>query len=75
MVLFGSSIRASQVLLVVKNPSPNAEDVRHLGSIPGLGRSPGGGTGNPLQYSCSEIPMDRQSLAGHPIGSQRIGHD
>ena len=70
-----SSIRASQVLLVVKNPSANAGDVRDLGSIPGLGRSPGGGTGNPLQHSCLENPMDRQSLAGHPIGLQRIGHD
>ena len=41
---------------VVKNPPTNAED---LGSIPGLGRSPGGGNGNPLQYSCLENPMDR----------------
>ena len=59
MVLFGSSIRASQVLLVVKNPSANAEDVRDLGSIPGSGRSPGGGHGNPLRDSCLENPMDR----------------
>ena len=41
---------------VVKNPPTNAEDV---GSIPGWGRSPGGGHGNPLQYSCLENPMDR----------------
>jgi len=60
VVLFGSSIRASQVLLVVKNPSANAEDVRDLGSIPGLGRSLGGRTGNSLQNSCLENPMDRQ---------------
>ena len=51
--------RASQVALVVKNPPANAGDVRHLGSIPGLGRSPGGGHGNPLQYSCLENPTDR----------------
>ena len=49
---------ASQVALVVKNPSANAGDIRDVGSIPGLGRSPGGGHGNPLQYSCLENPMD-----------------
>ena len=47
---------ASQVALVVKNPPPNAGDP-HL--VPGLGKSPGGGHGNPLQYSCLENPMDR----------------
>ena len=41
-------MRISQVVLVVKNPSANAEDIRDLGSIPGWGRSPGGGYGNPL---------------------------
>ena len=50
---------ASQVALVVKNLPSNAGDVRDMGSIPGLGRSPGGGNGNPLQYSCLENPMDR----------------
>ena len=49
---------ASQVALVVKNPPANAGDIRDAGSIPGLGRSPGGGHGNPLQYSCLENPMD-----------------
>ena len=51
--------RASQMLLVVKNLSDNAGDVRDMGSIPGSGRSSGGGRGNPLQYSCLENPMDR----------------
>ena len=51
--------RASQEILVVKNLSANAGDVRDMGSIPGLGRSPGGENGNPLQYSCLENPMDR----------------
>ena len=50
---------ASQVVPVLKNPLANAGDVRDAGSIPGLGRSPGGGHGNPLQYSCLENPMDR----------------
>ena len=49
----------SQVVLVVKNPSVNAGDIRDVSSIPGLGRSPGGGHGNPLRYSCLENPMDR----------------
>ena len=47
--------------LVVKNPPANGEDLRDLGSIPGLGRSPGEGNGNPPQYSCLENPMDRQA--------------
>ena len=45
--------------LVVKNVPANAGDKRDVGSIPGLGRSPGAGHGNPLQYSCLENPMDR----------------
>ena len=50
---------ASQVALVVQNPPANAGDTRDSGLIPGLGRSPGGVHGNPLQYSCLENPMDR----------------
>ena len=46
---------------VVKNPPANAEDVRDMGSIPGLGRSPREGNDNPLQYSCLENPMDRRA--------------
>ena len=44
---------------VVKNPPSNAEDVSNMGSICGLGRFPGGGNGNPLQYSCLEHSVDR----------------
>jgi len=44
---------------VVKDLPANAEDKRDVGLIPGLGRSPGGGHGKPLQYSYLEIPMDR----------------
>ena len=44
---------------VVKNQPGNAGDIRDMGSIPGSGRSPGGGHGNPLQYACLENPMDR----------------
>ena len=44
---------------VVKYPPANARDSGDLDLIPGWGRSPGGGNGNPLQYSCLENPMDR----------------
>ena len=54
-----SSLWASQVVLVVKNLPANAGEVRDTGLIPRLGRSLGGGHGNPLQYSCLENPMDR----------------
>ena len=46
------------MVLVVKNPPANAGNIRDLGSIPGLRRSPGGGHGNPLQYSCLENPVN-----------------
>ena len=59
---FYDSIWASQVVLVVKKPPAN---VRDPGSIPGLGRSPGGGNGNPLQYSCLENPHGQRSLVGY----------
>ena len=47
------------MVLVIKNSPANAEDIRDAGSIPGLGRSPGGGHGNPFLYSYLEKPMDR----------------
>jgi len=47
------------MVLVVKNPLANAGNIRDAGSTPGLGRSPGGGHGNPLQYSCLGKPKDR----------------
>ena len=59
---FGNSIYlvlASPVAWMIKNLPANAGDTRATGSILGLGRSPGGGHGNLLQYSCLENPMDR----------------
>ena len=54
---------------MVKNLPANAGDVRDMGSIPGSGRSPGGGHGKPLQYSCLENPHGQRSLAGYsPLG-------
>ena len=61
--LSGTLEGASQVALVV-SLSASAEDVRDAGSIPGWGRSLGGGNGNPLQYSCLENPMDRGAWQG-----------
>ena len=49
----------SKMVLVVKNLSASGGDIRHMSSIPVLGRSPGGGHSNPLQFSCLENLMDR----------------
>ena len=49
---------------MVKNPYANAGDIRHVTSSPGLGRSPGRGSGKPLQFSCLENPMDRVTWQG-----------
>ena len=54
-----SSLGASQVALVIKNPPANAGDIRDQSLIPGWERSPAGGNGNPLQYSCLENLRDR----------------
>ena len=74
------SLHFSSVSLVMTTPSKQAAlkgffggsdgkesayNVGHLGSIPGLGRSPGGGYGNPLQYSCLENPHGQRSLTGY----------
>ena len=63
---------ASQVALVVKNPPANTGD---SGSIPGSGRSPGGGNGNPLQYSCLENPTDRGAWQDRVYGVAKVRHD
>ena len=65
--------RASQVALVVKNLPASAGDVRPTGSVPGLGRSPGRGHGNPLQYSCLKNPMVRGAWWAQSMRSQRVG--
>ena len=49
---------------MVKNLTSNARDIRDASSVPGSGRSPGGGHGNPLQYSCLETPHGQRSLGG-----------
>ena len=65
----------SQVALMVKNPHANAGDTGDMGLISGLGRSPGGGHVNPLQYSCLENPMIEEPVGLQSMRSQRVGHD
>ena len=58
---------------MVKNPPANAGDTEDVCSVPGSGRSPGGGNGNPLQYSCLGNPMDRGALLAtvHSVAKSR----
>ena len=65
----------SQVGLVIKNSPANAGDIRVVDSIPGLGRSPGGGHGNPHHYSCLENPHGQRSLVGYSPWGCKVGHD
>ena len=53
----------------------SACNIGDLGLIPGLGRSPGGGHGNPLKYSCLENPMDRGTWWATVHGVARVGHN
>ena len=59
---------------MVKNLPANATDIGVAVLIPGWGRSPGGGNGNPVQYSCLENSMDRGAGRLQSIGSQRVEH-
>ena len=61
------------MVLMVKNPPANIGDIRDASSVLGLGRSPGGGHSNPLQYSCLENPMDRGAwwATDHRIAQSR----
>ena len=58
-----------------KESACNAGEVGDLGLIPQLGRSPGGGHGNPLQYSCLENPYGERSLVGYSPWGFRVRHD
>ena len=63
------------MVLEVKNPPANAGDGRDAGLIPGLGRSPGEGHGNPLQYLAWRIPWTEEPGSLQSIGSQGVGHN
>ena len=60
---------------MVKNPPAKVRGTGDLGSIPGLGRSPGEENGNPLQYLCVENPMDRGAWWATVHGVARVRHD
>ena len=71
-----TSLREREVMaLGVKDPPASARDGRDAGSVPGSGRSPGGGHGNPLQYFAWRIPWAEEPGGLWSIGSQRVGHD
>ena len=61
--------------LMSKEPACNAGDAGDMGSIPGSGKSPGGGHSNPFQYSCMENPMIRGAWWATVHKSQRVGHN
>ena len=66
---------SSQGVLVVKNPPANAEDIRDMGLITGVGRSPGGVNGNPLLYSCLGNPITEEPGGLQSMRLQRVRHD
>ena len=59
----------------MKDPPASAGDARDIGSIPGSGGSPEGGTGNPLQYAYRRIPRTEEPGSLQSMGLQRVGHD
>ena len=77
VVLVGEGVdgRASQMALVLKNSPARAGDVRDAGLIPGSGRAPGGGHGNPRQYSCLENEWSEEPGGLQSMGSLRVEHD
>ena len=67
--------KTSQVVLVIKNLPVNTGDIRDVDTIPGSGRCPGEGHGNPLQYSCLENPWMEEPSGLQSTGLHRVGHD
>ena len=63
------------VVLVVKNSLAKAGDLRDVSSVPGSGRSPGGGHGNRLQYASWRMPWTEEPGGLQSMGSQRVGHE
>ena len=74
LFLIGPTHVASQVVLVVKKLPANSGDIRDVGSIPGSGRSPGGGHGNPLQYFAWRVSWTEEPGRLQSMGLQRVGH-
>ena len=74
-VLFLRTVKEQRTSLVAQMVKKSACNAGDPGSFSGLGISPGGGNGNPLQYSCSENSMDRGAWQLQSMGSQRAGQD
>ena len=72
---YGQTCRCQQPFPAGSDSKESACNVGDLGLIPGLGRSPGGGHGNPLQYSCLENPHGQKSLVGYSPRGTRVEHD
>ena len=72
---FSSEIKSFLGGTTVKNLPANAGDEGEAGSIPGSRRSPGGGNGNPLQYSCLENPMEEEPGRQQFVGLQTVIHN
>ena len=68
------AIRASHVVVVVKNPPANAENVRNVGSVPELGRSPGGGHATHSSILAWRMPWTEEPSRPQSVGSQRVRH-
>ena len=68
----GTTGKKTKQNITKQNPPANIGDVRDTGLIAGLGRSPGGGHGNPLQYSCLENPMDRGAWRPTVYGQKEL---
>ena len=73
LLLYCLSVKTTQMVLVVKKSPANIVDAGDTNSIPGSGRSPGRGHGNPLQYSCLGNPMDRGAWRVTVCGVKRVG--
>ena len=75
MVQTGTGAWASHVALVAKSLPANTGNIRHAGLVPEQGRSPGGGHGNPFQYSCLENPMDKETWQAtiHRVAKSQTG--
>ena len=71
----GYPLQYSWATLVPSDSKESTCNGGDLGSIPGLGRFPGGGLGNPLQYSCLENPHGQRSLVGYSPWGHRVRHD
>ena len=75
MLIFTKGGKVEKSILTYLDGQESVCNAGDLGSIPGLGRSPGEGNGNPLQCSCLRIPWTEDPGGLQPMGLHRVGHD